>query len=62
VLISTVTAEGIADGSVAVAYRRWDRPRVRPGGTQRTGAGVLLLIRSSEVGYEISPRGRAYLG
>jgi hypothetical protein len=41
VLISKATAGGIADGSVTVAYRRWDRPRVRPGGTQRTGAGVV---------------------
>jgi hypothetical protein len=41
VLISRATAEGIADGSVTVAFRRWDRPRVRPGGTQRTVAGVV---------------------
>ena len=40
-LISRATAEGIADGSVTLAFRRWDRPRVRPGGTQRTGAGVV---------------------
>jgi hypothetical protein len=41
VLISRATAEGIADGTVTVAFRRWDRPRVRPGGTQRTVAGVV---------------------
>ena len=40
-LISRVTAEGIAEGSVTLAFRRWDRPRVRPGGTQRTAAGVV---------------------
>jgi hypothetical protein len=40
-LISRATAEGIADGSVTLAFRRWDRPRVRPGGTQRTVAGVV---------------------
>ena len=40
-LIGQATAEGIADGSVTLAFRRWDRPRVRPGGTQRTGAGVV---------------------
>ena len=40
-LISRATAEGIADGTVTVAFRRWDRPRVRPGGTQRTGIGVI---------------------
>jgi hypothetical protein len=26
---------------VTLAFRRWDRPRVRPGGTQRTVAGVV---------------------
>jgi hypothetical protein len=41
VLISRATAEGIADGSVTVAFRRWDRPRTRPGSTQRTVAGVV---------------------
>jgi hypothetical protein len=41
VLISRATAEGIADGSVTLAFRRWDRPRVRQGGTQRTAAGVV---------------------
>jgi hypothetical protein len=41
VLISRATAEGIAEGSVTLAFRRWDRPRVRPGGTQRTVAGVV---------------------
>jgi hypothetical protein len=49
VLISRVTAEGIADGSVTVAYRRWDRPRVRPGGTQRTVVGVVRFDTVEEV-------------
>ncbi len=48
-LISRATAEGIADGSVTVAFRRWDRPRVRPGGTQRTGAGVIRFDSVEEV-------------
>jgi hypothetical protein len=39
VLISPATAAGIADGSVTLAFRRWDRPRMRPGSTQRTGVG-----------------------
>ena len=42
-LISPATAAGIADGSVTLAFRRWDRPRMRPGSTQRTGAGVVLI-------------------
>ena len=48
-LISRAIAEGIADGSVTVAYRRWDRPRVRPGGTQRTVAGVVRFDSVEEV-------------
>ena len=49
VLISRATAEGIADGSVTLAFRRWDRPRVRPGGTQRTVAGVIRFDSVEEV-------------
>lgn len=48
-LIDRATAEGIADGSVTVAFRRWDRPRVRPGGTQRTVAGVVRFDTVEEV-------------
>lgn len=32
---------GIRDGSVDRAFRRWERPRVRAGGTQRTAIGVI---------------------
>jgi hypothetical protein len=35
--------KGIADGTVTRAYRTWDRPRVRPGGRQRTPAGVVAF-------------------
>jgi hypothetical protein len=49
VLISPATAHGIADGSVTLAFRRWDRPRVRPGGTQRTVAGVVRFDSVVEV-------------
>jgi hypothetical protein len=49
VLISRAIAEGMADGSVTVAYRRWDRPRVRPGSTQRTVAGVVRFDSVEEV-------------
>jgi hypothetical protein len=49
VLISPATAQGIADGSVTLAFRRWDRPRVRPGGTQRTVAGVVRFDTVEEV-------------
>ena len=48
-LISPATAAGIADGSVTLAFRRWDRPRMRPGSTQRTGAGVVLVETVDEI-------------
>jgi hypothetical protein len=44
VLIDQATAQGIADGSVTVAFRRWDRPRMRVGSRQRTGAGVVEVV------------------
>ena len=43
-LIDRTTAEGIAAGTVTLAFRRWDRPRMRPGSTQRTPAGVLEVV------------------
>lgn len=35
--------DGIVAGDVTLAFRRWDRPRVRPGGRQRTAAGVVAF-------------------
>jgi hypothetical protein len=32
---------GIKEGRVDRAFRRWERPRVRPGGRQRTAIGVI---------------------
>jgi hypothetical protein len=49
VLISPATAAGIADGTVTLAFRRWDRPRMRPGSTQRTVAGVIRVGSVEEV-------------
>ncbi len=40
-LIRRPVLDAIADGSVTVLFRRWDRARVRVGGTQRTVVGVL---------------------
>ncbi len=40
-LIRRPVLDAIAAGTVTALYRRWDRPRVRPGGTQRTPVGVL---------------------
>ncbi len=33
--------EGIAAGTVSLAFRRWDKPRVRVGSTQKTAVGVV---------------------
>ncbi len=48
-LISPATAAGMADGSVTLAFRRWDRPRMRPGSTQRTVAGVVRIDTVDEI-------------
>jgi hypothetical protein len=51
-LFRPATLRGIADGSVTVAFRRWDRPRVRPGGRQRTPVGVVAFDRVEQVARE----------
>lgn len=35
--------QGIAEGRIRVAYRRWKRPTVRAGGTLRMAVGVLAI-------------------
>lgn len=35
--------EGIADGSITVAFRRWRKRAARPGGRQRIRGGVLAI-------------------
>jgi hypothetical protein len=43
VLVNRATADGIADGSVTLVLRRWEAPRAKPGGTQRTPAGTIRI-------------------
>lgn len=43
VLLNRATAEGIANGSITLVLRRWDAPRAKPGGTQRTVAGTIRV-------------------
>lgn len=43
------TLQGIATGSITVAFRRWDQPRVRIGGTQRTAVGVVEFMSVERV-------------
>jgi hypothetical protein len=41
VLFKLSQLDGIADGSITLTFRRWDAPRVRAGGQQRTRIGVI---------------------
>jgi hypothetical protein len=43
VLLRRPTLDGIAAGRISCAFRRWDRPRVRPGTRLRTAVGVLAV-------------------
>jgi hypothetical protein len=44
VLIRRPVLDAIAAGEVTALFRRWDRPRVRVGGTHRTAVGVLEVL------------------
>jgi hypothetical protein len=48
VLLNRATAEGIADGSITLVLRRWDVPRAKPGGTQRTPVGTVRIDAVTE--------------
>ena len=42
-LLNRDTAEGIANGDITLVLRRWDAPRAKAGGTQRTVAGTVRI-------------------
>jgi len=42
--------EGLADGSVTLAFRYWKRPTVKSGGTQMTPVGVMRIEGVERVG------------
>jgi hypothetical protein len=42
-LFPPATLRAIADGTVTLAFRRWDRPRVKVGGRQRAPVGVIAF-------------------
>ena len=42
--------DGIRAGEITLAFRRWDRPRARAGGRQRTVVGELTIDSVSPVG------------
>jgi hypothetical protein len=43
VLLNRDTAEGIANGTITLVLRRWDVPRAKQGGTQRTSVGTIRI-------------------
>ena len=47
-LLNRDTAEGIANGTITLVLRRWDVPRAKPGGTQRTSAGTIRIDSVTE--------------
>lgn len=40
-MVPIAVAQQIRDGTVTLAFRRWDAPRVKVGGTQLTAAGII---------------------
>jgi hypothetical protein len=56
VLLNRDTAEGIANGDITLVLRRWDAPRAKPGGTQRTAAGTIRIDNVFEhpAGYRVT--------
>ena len=47
-LLNRATAEGIAAGSITLVLRRWDAPRAKSGGTQRTPVGTVRIDAVTE--------------
>ena len=47
-LLNQATANGIADGTITLVLRRWDAPRAKAGGTQRTMAGTIRIDNVTE--------------
>jgi hypothetical protein len=48
VLLNRDTAAGIANGKITLVLRRWDAPRAKAGGTQRTPAGTICIDAVTE--------------
>lgn len=47
-LLNRATADGIAAGEITLVLRRWDAPRAKAGGTQRTQAGTVRIDEVTE--------------
>ncbi len=55
-LLNRATAEGIAGGSITLVLRRWDAPRAKVGGTQRTPVGTIRVdgVTEHPGGYRVT--------
>ncbi|MFT4109770.1 hypothetical protein [Propionicimonas sp.] len=51
-LIPARAALGVRDGTITLAFRRWEQPRVKVGGTQVTSAGIVRFDSVQEVSAE----------
>jgi hypothetical protein len=58
VLVNRTMGAGIAEGSITLLLRRWDAPRAKRGGTQRTPAGTIRIEDVAEYpsDYHVSDR------
>ncbi len=48
-LLPARIAQGVRQGSITLAYRRWEQPRVRVGGTQLTSVGIVRFDEVEEI-------------
>lgn len=48
-LLPARIADGVRRGTVTLAFRRWEQPRVKAGGTQLTSAGIVRFDAVTEV-------------
>lgn len=48
-LLPARIAQGVRDGTITLAFRRWEQPRVKVGGTQLTSAGIVRFEAVEEV-------------
>lgn len=48
-LLPNRIAQGVRDGTITFAFRRWEEPRVKVGGTQLTSAGIVGFDGIEEV-------------
>lgn len=55
-LLNRDTAEGIANGTITLVLRRWDVPRAKQGGTQRTSVGTIRIddVKQYPGGYRVT--------